>query len=54
MGRLVLTVPPYVLLLVLARIMGLGTQFYMLTVGAPTLFFAVWWTKRVWESPRRR
>ncbi len=53
-GRIALTVPPIALLLALARIMGLGLEVYVLTVGGPTLFFTLWWTKRVWESPRRR
>lgn len=53
-GRLLLTIPPYALLYFLAHVMALGTAMFLLTVGAPTFFFSVWWTIRVWESPRRR
>jgi len=53
-GRLACTIPPYVLLLALAHVMGLGTKLFVLTIGAPMLVFTLWWTKRVWDSPRRR
>jgi hypothetical protein len=53
-GRVVLTVLPYLFLMLLARVMNLGTALFMLTVGAPLLVFTLWWTKRVWDSPRRR
>ena len=53
-GRVACTLPPYLLLYAMAHVMGMGTKFFVLTVGSPMLFFTLWWTKHVWASPRRR
>ena len=53
-GRVACTLPPFLLLYTMAHVMGMGTKLFVLTVGSPMLFFTIWWTKHVWESPRRR
>jgi hypothetical protein len=53
-GRLALTLPLYLLLYGLGKIMGMGTKIFVLTVGGPMFFFIIWWTVEVWRPPRRR